>query len=133
MRHGELRAVDATRGVVLGDRIRLAATPWARMRGLLGRAGLGSGEGLWIRPTNAIHMFFMRFPIDAVFLSRDLGVVGMACDLAPWKMAGPIWSARSVLELPAGTLARAGCAVGDRIEIGPVPDAVPGDSRGRTR
>lgn len=122
MAHGELRAVDATRGVVLGDRIRLASTPWARMRGLLGRSGLGPGEGLWIKPTNAIHMFFMRFPIDAIFLSRDLTVIGMARDLAPWKMAGPFWAARSVLELPAGTLARAGCAVGHRIELGPAPE-----------
>ncbi|MCC6353317.1 MAG: DUF192 domain-containing protein [Verrucomicrobiae bacterium] len=120
MGDGVLRAVDATRGgAVLGDRILLAATPWARMRGLLGRPGLGPGEGLWIRPTNAIHMFFMRFAIDALFLSRDLEVVGMARELAPWRMAGPVWLARSVLELPAGTLARAGCEIGDRIEIGP--------------
>ncbi len=114
-----LLAVDLTRGTTLGDRIGLAADPWARMRGLLGREGLGDGEGLWIRPTNSIHMFFMRFAIDALFLSRDLRVVGIVHDLRPWKMAGPVWAARSVLELPAGTLARAGCALGDRLEIRP--------------
>lgn len=114
-----LLAVDVTRGTTLGDRIGLAGDPWARMKGLLGREGLEDGEGLWIRPTNSIHMFFMRFAIDALFLSRDLRVVGMAHDLRPWRMAGPVWAARSVLELPAGTLARAGCAPGDQIEIGP--------------
>lgn len=114
-----LSAVDLTRGTTLGDRIGLAADPWARMKGLLGREGLEDGEGLWIRPTNSIHMCFMRFAIDALFLSRDLRVVGMTHHLRPWKMAGPVWAARSVLELPAGTLARAGCALGDRLEIVP--------------
>jgi uncharacterized membrane protein (UPF0127 family) len=65
----------------------------------------------------------MRFAIDALFLSGDLRVVGMAHDLQPWKLAGPVWAARSVLELPAGTLARAGCALGDRLEIGPAEGA----------
>jgi len=117
VRQGLLRARDVTLGVELGNRIRLAATPLGRMRGLLGCEGLGSGEGLWIRPTNSIHMFFMRFPIDALFLTRDLGVVRVVRDLAPWRMVGPVWSAWSVLELPAGTLARAGCAIGDQIDI----------------
>lgn len=106
-----------TRAALLGDGIRLAATPWARMRGLLGREGLGAGEGLWIRPSNSIHMFFMRFPIDAVFLSRDMRVVRTVGNLAPWKMVAPVWSAWSVLELPAGTIGRTGCATGDQIEI----------------
>ena len=117
VRQGLVTACDATSGANLGDRIRLAATPWGRMRGLLGCEGLGFGEGLWIRPTNSIHMFFMKFSIDALFLDRDLRVVRIVHHLAPWRMAGPVWSAWSVLELPAGTLARAGCAIGDQIEI----------------
>ena len=78
---------------------------------------MAPGEGLWIRPSNSIHMFFMRFAIDVVFLSRDMRAVRVTADLKPWKMAGPVWGAWSVLELPVGTLARTGCVVGDTIAI----------------
>ncbi len=86
----------------------------ARMRGLLGRAGLEPDQGLLIPKTSSIHMFFMRFPIDAVFLDRELRVRKVVADLGPWKIA---WArgARSVLELPAGAAARAGIEVGSRL------------------
>ena len=58
------------------------------MRGLLGRGGLESGEGLLLRPAGSVHMFFMRFPIDVVFLSRDGEVLKIVSDLRPWRTAG---------------------------------------------
>ena len=86
----------------------------ARIRGLLGRSGLDHDQGLLIPRTSSIHMFFMRFPIDAVFLDRDLRVRKIVADLAPWRAA---WApgARSVLELPAGAAGRAGIEVGSRL------------------
>ena len=85
----------------------------ARMRGLLGRAGLEPDQGLLIPKTSSIHMFFMRFPIDAVFLDRDLRVRKIVAGLAPWRVAfAP--GARIVVELPAGAAARAGIEVGSR-------------------
>lgn len=86
------------------------------MRGLLGREGLPPGEGLLIRPTNAIHMWFMRFPIDAVFLGEHGEVLRIAPDLGPWRMAAQR-GARSVLELPAGACAAHDLQVGDRIDF----------------
>src|ERR687887_277481 len=71
------------------------------MRGLLGRGGLERGEGLLLQPAGSIHTFFMRFPIDAVFLDRGLRVVGLAPELAPWRLAARR-HAHSVLELAAG-------------------------------
>src|ERR671938_317897 len=56
------------------------------MRGLLGRGELERGEGLLLEPAGSIHTFFMRFPIDAVFLDRGLRVVGLAPELAPWRL-----------------------------------------------
>src|SRR6266576_4891507 len=74
-------------GTVICARCALAVRPWSRMRGLLGRSSLAPDEGMLFRPASSIHMFFMRFPIDAVFCDRDLVVVGIERDLQPWKAA----------------------------------------------
>jgi uncharacterized membrane protein (UPF0127 family) len=84
------------------------------MRGLLGRASLDPDEGILLRPASSIHMAFMRFPIDAVFLDRDLVVVGVARDLKPWRAAARR-GAKSVLELAAG--AAANVREGDRLRL----------------
>ena len=99
-------------GDVVCDRCVVAASPFSRMKGLLGRSELRSGEGLLLRPASAIHTFFMRFPIDAVFLDRDWRVVGIAGEVAPWRTAGRK-GAKAVLELPAGESARRGLRPGD--------------------
>jgi uncharacterized protein len=99
-------------GDVVCDRCVVAASPFSRMKGLLGRSELGPGEGLLLRPASAIHTFFMRFPIDAVFLDRDWRVVGIVGDVAPWRTAGRK-GAKAVLELPAGESARRGLRPGD--------------------
>ena len=101
-------------GHVACSRCEVATSLWARTRGLLGRAGLAPDEGLLIPRTSSIHMFFMRFPIDAVFLDRELRVRRIAADLPPWRIA---WArgAKSVLELPAGAAARAGIEIGSRL------------------
>jgi uncharacterized membrane protein (UPF0127 family) len=99
-------------GDVVCDRCVVAASPVSRLRGLLGRSELRSGEGLLLRPASAIHTFFMRFPIDAVFLDRDWRIVGIADDVRPWRTAGRR-GAKAVLELPAGESARRGLRPGD--------------------
>jgi uncharacterized membrane protein (UPF0127 family) len=86
------------------------------MRGLLGRSELAPGEGLLIRPAPSVHTFFMRFPIDVVFLGGDLRVLRVRSDLRPWRMAGQR-GARAVLELPAGEADRRGIRPGDRLVI----------------
>ncbi len=86
----------------------------ARMRGLLGRKGLAAGGGMLITKTSSIHTYFMAFPIDAVFLDKELRVRRVASDLRPWRMAWKPGS-KSVLELPAGAAAAAGIEVGGRL------------------
>lgn len=103
-------------GVVVCEECLVAATPFARMRGLLGRRSLPSGQGILLRPAASIHTFFMRFSIDAVFLDDGLRVVAIAPDLRPWRAAGKR-GARAVLELPAGECARRGLAVGDLVRF----------------
>src|SRR5262249_53467691 len=112
---GVLVAVGVLRkagGELVCERCELADTPRKRMWGLLGRAGLDEGEGMLFRPAGSIHMFFMRFPIDAVFCDGDLVVVGVERDLKPWKTARRK-GAKVVIELAAG--AAAGIEPGDRL------------------
>jgi uncharacterized membrane protein (UPF0127 family) len=99
-------------GDVVCDKCVVADSPVSRMRGLLGRSELRPGEGLLLRPASAIHTWFMRFPIDAVFLDRDWRVVGIADNVRPWR-ARSRRGAKAVLELPAGESARRQLAVGD--------------------
>ena len=89
------------------------------MRGLLGRRVLPEGEGILLRPCGSVHTFFMRFPIDVVFLDRDLKVVGVAPELRPWRTAGRR-GAKAALELAAGEAARRGIGTGDRLSLAPV-------------
>jgi uncharacterized membrane protein (UPF0127 family) len=104
-------------GSIVCERCLLAETALTRMKGLLGRRELPSGEGILLKPASSVHMAFMRFPIDAVFLDRDLRVVKIANDLRPWRTAGGR-GAKAVLELRAGEAGRRGLTVGDRLIAG---------------
>jgi uncharacterized protein len=99
-------------GVVVCDRCEIADRTLTRMRGLLGRKGLEPGGGMLLTPEPSVHMFFMRFPIDAVFLDREHRVVGVRHDLRPWRVAGAR-GAYATLELPAGAASAAGIDTGD--------------------
>ena len=103
-------------GSALCDRCFIADTALTRMRGLLGRPPLQPGEGLLLRPASAIHTWFMRFPIDALFLNRDLVVTAVAEDVAPWRMRARRRS-RSVLELASGETQRLGIRSGERLQL----------------
>jgi hypothetical protein len=104
-------------GSIVCERCVLADTALMRMKGLLGRPDLPHGEGILLKPASSVHMAFMRFPIDAVFLDRDLRVVKIAPDLKPWRAAGSR-GAKAVLEIPAGEAGRRGLSVGDRLVAG---------------
>jgi uncharacterized membrane protein (UPF0127 family) len=111
-----MRTVALTRedGTVVCEHCLLAEKLWARMRGLLGRSQLEPGAGMLISRTGSVHTFFMRFPIDVVFLDAELVVVGIRADLGAWRMALQR-RAKYALELPAGQAARRGLVVGTRL------------------
>ena len=101
-------------GRAVCERCTVADRPLTRVKGLLGRRSLPSGEGILLRPASSIHTAFMRFPIDAVFLDRDMRVLRVAAHVRPWRAAG-CRGARAVLELSAGESERRGVRPGDRL------------------
>ena len=111
-----MRVRNVTRNTVLGSAIAVASDSSERRRGLLEHDSMPPGSGLWITPCEAVHTFFMRFPIDVVFLSRKLVVVKVRAHVAPWRMAGAL-RAHSVLELPAGMALQTGTQAGDQLEF----------------
>jgi uncharacterized protein len=110
-----LRAENPARGSVLGTRIGLADRWWYRLRGLIGRSALESGEGLILRPCRAVHMAWMSFPLDVAFLDKRGGVVASYHALAPGDRTRWHSGAVDALELPAGTLTATGTVEGDTI------------------
>ena len=113
--------IEDADGRVVCDRCTVADRPLARLRGLLGRRELPAGEGLLLRPTPSIHTWFMRFPIDAVFLTRDLEVVAISRELPAWRMAFRR-GARAVLELSSGEAQRRGVIAGSRLRLVTAPE-----------
>jgi uncharacterized membrane protein (UPF0127 family) len=115
---------DSRSGQTICERCTVAASAIARMRGLLGRAGLEQGEGILLLRAPSIHTFFMRFTIDVVFLGRG-GEVLKVCDgVKPWRLRS-CRNAFAVIELRAGEAARRSIVCGDRLDVGPSdpPDA----------
>jgi uncharacterized protein len=123
-----LVARNLSRDRVLAGSVESADGLWGKFMGLMGRASLAPGAGLWLPGSNGIHMMFMRFPIDAVFVgrpdaSRDgaRAVVSVHERLPAWRGLVPlVRGADGVIELPAGAIAESGTAVGDLIALEPL-------------
>ncbi len=110
-----MKAWNETRGTVLVDQGRIARSFWARGKGLLGTKSLAAGDGLLIEKCSSIHSFWMQYPFDALFLDRDGRVVHRVERMKQNRMSRHVWSAKSVLELPAGVIAASGTSLGDVI------------------
>jgi uncharacterized membrane protein (UPF0127 family) len=124
-----LRVTNAARSTVIATSLEVADSGAKRNKGLLGRNGLGAGEGLWIVPCESVHTFFMRFAIDLVYLDRKHKVKKVRSAVGPWRLSA-CFTAHSVLELPAGTIRNTQIQCGDVLEFSPAggtadrPDAV---------
>ena len=116
-------ARNRTRGTILAADIESADGLWAKFMGLMGRRDLAPGSGLWLPDSNGIHMMFMHFPIDAVFLGRPNAdgarpVLAARADLPVWRGLVPfVRGAKGVLELPTGTIVATSTIVGDSVSL----------------
>ena len=116
---GKYRVFNLTRNTVLASEVELVDTEWTRIKGLLGRRAVdfASGNGLWIVPSQGVHTLGMSFPIDVAYLDSGYRVIHVCHRLAPFRIAALKLKARSVIELPAGTLAHTETSIGDVLEI----------------
>src|SRR6516165_7029863 len=105
-----------TRGTLVCEHAVIADHALRRLRGLLGRRALPAGEGLLLQPAPSVHTAFMRFPIDVIFLDRDLQVVKRVDHLRPWRTASSR-RARATLELATGEASAREIEVGDRLAV----------------
>ncbi len=111
--------------MVLADAAEVADTSEKRRTGLLKHTGLAPGEGLWIVPCESVHSFFMKFTIDVLYLDREHRVKKVRPEMVPWRTSACL-TAHSVLELPAGSIARTGTQKGDQLEIKNLPEPASG-------
>jgi uncharacterized membrane protein (UPF0127 family) len=110
---------NARNGLVVAERLEPAFDSDTRRKGLMGRDGLAAGSALVIAPSNSVHTFFMRFPIDIVFAGRDGRVLKIRPEVAPWRIAGAL-RGFAVIELPSGSARQADVRAGDLLEVVPV-------------
>lgn len=110
----QMRAVNERSGAVLAESLISAHDSQSRRKGWLGRTSAPLGEAIWILPCEAIHCFFMHFPIDVVFLDRELRVVSVRRSVKPWRIAICL-KAYSVMEFPEGVIDATATAAGDKI------------------
>jgi uncharacterized membrane protein (UPF0127 family) len=116
--NSRLKVVNRTRQTVLGVSIEVADHGATRRKGLLGRSRLASGEGIWIVPCESVHTFWMKFPIDLVYLDRNKKVKKVRSGVSPWRLSACL-SAHSVLEFATGTIHSTQTRPGDWLEFSP--------------
>jgi hypothetical protein len=115
-----VRVRNERRGTALAERCRVASSLRERTVGLLGTSSLPAGEGLWIERSPSIHMFFMRYAIDAVFVDRENRVVRVVEDLRPWRIVAWVRGAADCVELPVGAARAADVQPGDHLVREPI-------------
>jgi uncharacterized protein len=104
-------------GTIVAEACRVASSLRDRTVGLLGTNGIRAGEGLLIQRSPSIHMFFMRYPIDAVFVN-DAGVITKVVEsLKPWRVVWWARGAQDCIELPTGAVHQSGCRPGHRLSF----------------
>ena len=117
-------ALNRSRQTILAAECEAADSGWERMRGLLGRSkeDFPPGKGLLLVPANSIHTIGMSFPIDVAYLDKTGRVIRLYHSLPPFRVAAIKFKTHSILELPAGTLARTRTEVGDMFEFRKLPE-----------
>ncbi len=111
--------INCTRQTLVASELEVAETAWSRMKGLIGRPAekFQPGQGLCLAPAESIHTIGMSYPIDVAYLDANKRVIRTYHQLPPLRIAVVKLKARSILELPAGTLAQTGTEVGDLLQF----------------
>lgn len=112
-----MKIINKTKNAILAEDVIIADTPFKRMKGLLGRKEFNKGEALVIKPCNSIHMFFMRFPIDVLFVNKEDEVTAAVNRIKPWRFSRPYFNACYAIELSAGVIESSHTVPGDKLYL----------------
>ena len=112
-----MQIVNTTKGVVITQKAQIASSLGQRLKGLLGKKSLPANEGLILKPCASIHTFFMRFPIDVLFLDKNMRVIRLIHDMSPAHLSSTAWGSKMTIELPAGKINQTSTQVGDILEL----------------
>ncbi|HVK61513.1 MAG TPA: DUF192 domain-containing protein [Bdellovibrionales bacterium] len=118
-----MKLLNKSRNQELAGNVIVANDFFSRAKGLLGTKSFDEGSTLWIRasslsPCNSVHTFFMRYPIDVVFVDEGMHVKAVYRDLPPWRMTMPIFGAVDAFEFSGGTLKSLAIEIGDQLHVG---------------
>ncbi len=116
-----IRIISLKNQAVISEKCHVAECFWNRLKGLIGKSTWSPGEGMLFPECRSIHMWFMRVPIEVVFLNEGR-VTSLWRNVKPWRLVPVVdFRARDVLELPPGTIDRSKLEVGDRVECLSLP------------
>jgi uncharacterized protein len=112
-----MRLINQTKNIILAEDVFLAKTPLGRIKGLLGRKVFLSDQAIILDPCNSVHTFFMRFPIDIIFVDKDYKIIQILPELKPNKISRIYWNSRRVIELPVGRLNLTDTQAQDQLQL----------------
>lgn len=116
-----MRLINKTTGEVLANRVEFADTFWRRFRGLMLRRNFRRGQALLFKLAKpgryGVHMFFVRFSIDLLYLNSNFSVVEVRSALAPWRIYRPKVKASYIIELPSSTISRTSTKLGHKLAL----------------
>lgn len=113
-----------TNGIKTEIKIDLCSTFFKRLRGYMFQREQGPNEGKWLTPCNGVHMFFMKFPLDILFIDKENHIVAMYANVQPWSKPISVKHAFATIELPAGTINRYLIQPQQRVELNPEHDLI---------
>ena len=112
-----MKIFNKSKETIVAERVEIADTVVSRLIGLLNRPSLSTEEALIITQCRSIHMFFMKFPIDVLFIDKNNVVIGVVKEIQPFRMSPYFFKASKAIELAAGTVKKTKTEVGDFLEI----------------
>jgi len=112
-----MRILNKNKNIILAEEAFVAKSLYSRIKGLIAREALLRQEALVINRCNSIHTFFMRFPIDVLFVDKKNKIVGIGLNIKPWRLSPIYWKAKFVVEFPAGVLLESKTQKGDELKF----------------
>lgn len=107
-------------GMEIAKNLEFARTKLRQMSGLMFRKDVPSDYSMIFvlkkqSPVN-VHMLFMRFPVDVIFLDEEKKVMGLY-RLNPWTGYKAVKNVKYVLEMEAGAIERYNISIGGQMEF----------------